>query len=147
MGPEQADVPGAGRPLLLLLETHVLGKEHLKAAHYATKDHLLPVSHGGTEDWINTVLACNRLKANRLPTKAELIRHSHIYALFNERVELRRAEIEAKERLRAASLPAAPAAGDEPTTVSESPHAEPTHLDGTAPAAMPDADNGIGPTL
>ena len=125
-------------------------KEHARAAYYATKDRLLPISHGGSADWTNTVLAClacNRLKANRLPTEAEQARHGHIYALFNERVELRRVEIEAKEKLCAASLLAAPSAGDELTTLSASPHAEPTHLDGNSSSAMPDANNEIGPTL
>ncbi len=82
-------------------------KEHIKAAHYATKDHLVPVSQGGAADWTNTILACmtcNRAKGDRMPTDAERARHGHLYALFNERVELRRAELAAKEAKRAASM-------------------------------------------
>ena len=81
-------------------------KEHSQAAHYATKDHLVPVSAGGAADWTNTILAClacNRAKSNRMPTEAELARHGHLYALFNERVEMRRAEIAAKEARKAAN--------------------------------------------
>ncbi len=73
---------------------------HIHAKHYATKDHVLPISHGGAADWTNTVLACfgcNRAKASRLPSEAERARHGHILALFNERVALRRVEMEAAE--------------------------------------------------
>ncbi len=79
---------------------------HKAAGHYATKDHLMPISQGGPADWTNTVLACltcNRAKGNRLPTEAEQARHGHIHALFNERVEIRRAEIAAKEAVKTSS--------------------------------------------
>jgi len=74
--------------------------QHKAGGHHATKDHLLPVNQGGPADWTNTVLAClacNHAKGNRLPTDAERARHGHVYALFNERVEIRRAEIAARE--------------------------------------------------
>ena len=80
---------------------------HKAAGHHATKDHLLPISQGGAADWTNTVLAClacNRAKANRLPTQAERARHGHVYALFNERVEIRTAEIAAREASKASVI-------------------------------------------
>ncbi len=122
-------------------------KEHGKNANYATKDHLLPISHGGSEDWTNTVLAClacNRLKANRPPTEAERARHGHYLALFNERVELRRTEIEAKEKLRPASLPTTPIARDEPAAPPAKPQAEPVDLEENAPDDIPHTLSDIG---
>ncbi len=99
-------------------------KEHLKANHYATKDHLVPVSAGGAADWTNTILAClacNRVKSNRMPTEAEIARHGHLYALFNERVEMRREEIAAKEARKAANgaSPAVQSPAPEPANVTE----------------------------
>ncbi len=73
---------------------------HKQAGHYASKDHLLPVSQEGAAEWTNTVLAClacNRTKANRMPTEVKHVRHEHYLAPFYERVELRRAEIVARE--------------------------------------------------
>ena len=101
---------------------------HKQAKHYATKDHVLPISHGGAADWTNTVLAClncNRTKANRLPSEAERARHGHILALFNERVEIRRAEMEAAEAAKAQLARAEPA---------------PTQPDAAASAELASAD-------
>ncbi len=84
--------------------------QHKAAGHYTTKDHLLPVSRGGPADWTNTVLACltcNRAKANRLPTEAERARLEHVYALFNERIEIRRAEIVTREAVKTSGTEAA----------------------------------------
>ncbi len=139
-------------------------KEHIQAAHYATKDHLVPVSQGGAADWTNTILAClacNRVKSNRMPTEAERARHGHLYALFNERVELRRAELAAKEAKKAAAaslandgvpiatvaLPAQRANGVEPEASSagleaqaSAPTPPPKGVEGRAEASLtPDA--------
>ncbi len=109
-----------------------LDTAHKQAHHYASKDHLQPLSQGGAHDWTNTVLAClacNRAKSDRLPTEAERTRHGHILALFNERVMLREAEIAARQ---AAAPPAAV-----PQTASSMNDAS---LPAAAPAVAPPND-------
>ena len=118
-------------------------KEHLKANHYATKDHLVPVSAGGAADWTNTILAClacNRVKSNRMPTEAEIARHGHLYALFNERVEMRREEIASKEAAKAkARAPAREEAGGTDPISGNTPEPAASRFEEFAPIIPPPA--------
>jgi 5-methylcytosine-specific restriction endonuclease McrA len=46
------------------------GQQELKSRESLTRDHLIPISRGGQNDWANVVTACsscNTRKANRLP--------------------------------------------------------------------------------
>lgn len=47
----------------------------------ATKEHLIPMQHGGVKGWANIVLAhyeCNVRKSGRIPTLEELVRFKQI---------------------------------------------------------------------
>jgi 5-methylcytosine-specific restriction endonuclease McrA len=48
------------------------GQTELKHRESLTRDHVIPISRGGTNDWTNVVTACsacNTRKANRLPSE------------------------------------------------------------------------------
>ncbi len=50
-------------------------RSDLKGRQFLTRDHILPISRGGQNDWKNVVTACspcNNRKANRLPEEAGL---------------------------------------------------------------------------
>lgn len=51
-------------------------RSELRGRQFLTRDHVLPVSRGGVNDWENVVTccsACNNRKANRLPREAGLV--------------------------------------------------------------------------
>lgn len=55
-------------------------RSDLKGRQFLTRDHVLPVSRGGANDWENVVTSCsscNNRKANRLPREAGLELRSH----------------------------------------------------------------------
>lgn len=50
-------------------------RHDLKGRHFLTRDHVVPVSRGGRNEWSNVVTSCspcNNRKANRLPGEAGL---------------------------------------------------------------------------
>lgn len=70
--------------------------------HYATRDHMLPKSLGGDDSWGNTVMACracNQNKGGRVPTEMECIRQAGLFAVFEQQVAKRAAEMEAETAL------------------------------------------------
>ena len=55
-------------------------RSQLKGRQFLTRDHVLPVSRGGANDWDNVVTSCsscNNRKANRLPREAGLELRGH----------------------------------------------------------------------
>ena len=51
-------------------------RSELKGRQFLTRDHILPISRGGTNRWENVVTACspcNNRKGDRLPTEAGLL--------------------------------------------------------------------------
>ena len=52
----------------------------LKMRESLTRDHLIPISRGGSNDWTNVVTACNSCntrKGNRLPEEIGMHPHTH----------------------------------------------------------------------
>ncbi len=52
----------------------------LRGRECLTRDHLVPLSRGGTNDWTNVVTACsscNTRKGNRLPAECGMLPHTH----------------------------------------------------------------------
>jgi 5-methylcytosine-specific restriction endonuclease McrA len=52
----------------------------LRARECLTRDHLVPISRGGTNEWTNVVTACstcNTRKGNRLPEECGMHPHTH----------------------------------------------------------------------
>ncbi len=69
-------VPPLSNPALFARDAHLClycGQQF--AAHALSRDHIRPLSRGGTDNWTNVVTACKRCnnhKAGRLPEQADM---------------------------------------------------------------------------
>lgn len=66
------------------------GRTKLKRGEFFTRDHILPTSRGGKDEWDNVVLSCskcNNLKDNRTPEEAGMKLLSQPYAPSRWKIE------------------------------------------------------------